>query len=398
MNFIHSRIQNKLIAAFLIILLIPLASYIYNYVSASRTVTEIAINYEIDKLTLSMGSLEQHLKRGISDIKYIKESGGLYRVLRAIQTNSQMELENALTELGTNLSHFARYNTIYHHLSYINETGKEYFRINNDNSGITIVESEFLEDKSHHDYFKKTKKMNDGEFYVSNIYLLKEHNEIIRPYHPVLSYATPVFYPNGIRAGIILLTTDARSFLSEIDSTNQDKSGALYLVDKDGYYFINPDSSNLWGNDLGTDNNLNKFLDKEHLQQALSLEDGHIFTDQNLVCYVAFIPPGKADTYWKLLNIIRINELTASVTSFRNMFIISLILGIIVAIAIAVYLARGISGPVQYLTEVANRISHGELDIEVKTKNKDEIGQLADSINRMRASLEAAIIRLRKNR
>lgn len=387
-----------MIAAFLIILLIPLIFYVYTYVSASRTVTEITVNYKIDKLRISLVSLQQHLKRVMHDIKYISESGDLYRVLRFIQARNERQLQNALTEMETNLVNFARHNTIYHHLSYINESGEELFRLNNDKSQITIIESEFLQDQSHHNFFKQTMKMNDGEFYVSNIYLLMENNEVTIPYQPVLSYATPVFYPNGNRAGIILLTANAKLFLAGIDSTNLRESGKLYLVDKDGYFFSHPDSTKLWGRDLETDAKLNALLDKEHLQQVLSPEDGHTFTDQNLVCHVMFIPPGKTDTYWKLLNIIKKDELTEPITSFRNLFIIALIIGIIVAVAVAVYLAQGISGPVQYLTQVANRISHGELDIEVKTKNKDEIGQLADSINRMRASLEAAIIRLRKHR
>jgi len=50
------------------------------------------------------------------------------------------------------------------------------------------------------------------------------------------------------------------------------------------------------------------------------------------------------------------------------------------------------------LTDIAERMSLGELDEEVNIKSKDEIGLLAMAIERMRISLNLAMGRLRRKR
>ena len=50
------------------------------------------------------------------------------------------------------------------------------------------------------------------------------------------------------------------------------------------------------------------------------------------------------------------------------------------------------------LTDVADRISVGELGMEVKTTSKDEIGDLAEAISRMQDSIRLSIERLRRRR
>jgi HAMP domain-containing protein len=50
------------------------------------------------------------------------------------------------------------------------------------------------------------------------------------------------------------------------------------------------------------------------------------------------------------------------------------------------------------LTEVADKISKGDLETPVGVETRDEIGDLARSLGRMRASLKAAMMRLTQNR
>ena len=70
----------------------------------------------------------------------------------------------------------------------------------------------------------------------------------------------------------------------------------------------------------------------------------------------------------------------------------------LLTILIAYFIAGGVSRPVAQLTEVADRISLGELDAQIRIDRKDEIGDLAEALRRMQASLQAAIERLRLRR
>ena len=71
-------------------------------------------------------------------------------------------------------------------------------------------------------------------------------------------------------------------------------------------------------------------------------------------------------------------------------------LGTIVLIGLIVFFyGRKVTGDIRRLSEVADRISIGELDAEIDVKSKDEIGELAEAISRMQDSLRVSIERLR---
>ena len=72
--------------------------------------------------------------------------------------------------------------------------------------------------------------------------------------------------------------------------------------------------------------------------------------------------------------------------------------GIILALGLALFISTTITRPMTHLAEVADRMSLGELDVEIDVQGDNEIGQLAESLRRMQASLRSAIERLRMRR
>ena len=70
---------------------------------------------------------------------------------------------------------------------------------------------------------------------------------------------------------------------------------------------------------------------------------------------------------------------------------------VLIFLIITIYGNR-IAGKIKSLTEIADRISVGELDIEIETTSRDEIGDLADAISRMQESIRLSIERLRRRR
>ncbi len=59
---------------------------------------------------------------------------------------------------------------------------------------------------------------------------------------------------------------------------------------------------------------------------------------------------------------------------------------------------RSVTGPIRYLSEVADKISMGELNTPIQIKEKGEVGVLAESIERMQTSVKAAIERLQRRK
>ncbi len=67
-----------------------------------------------------------------------------------------------------------------------------------------------------------------------------------------------------------------------------------------------------------------------------------------------------------------------------------------IGLMMAVLLSNLIGKPMRELTGVANRISFGQLDLEIPSKGPREMRELALSFDRMRISIKAALDRLRK--
>ncbi|GAB4180224.1 MAG: hypothetical protein Kow00108_16480 [Calditrichia bacterium] len=70
-----------------------------------------------------------------------------------------------------------------------------------------------------------------------------------------------------------------------------------------------------------------------------------------------------------------------------------MLLGMIVALLLV---TLKITKPIKYLADMAEKISLGDFNTPIKVDSNNEIGELADAIERMRESLKAAIDRLRK--
>ena len=65
-------------------------------------------------------------------------------------------------------------------------------------------------------------------------------------------------------------------------------------------------------------------------------------------------------------------------------------------VVLSALLARSIVRPILRLTQIADKITMGDLDTPVDIKSRDEIGGLACSLERMRSSLNAAMSRLNR--
>jgi HAMP domain-containing protein len=78
-------------------------------------------------------------------------------------------------------------------------------------------------------------------------------------------------------------------------------------------------------------------------------------------------------------------------------FIGPIALVFVAAVTIAVLLTGRLARPLRRLMDIAGRMSTGDLDTPVRAESHDEFGELTNSLERMRASLKAAMMRLGHN-
>ena len=127
------------------------------------------------------------------------------------------------------------------------------------------------------------------------------------------------------------------------------------------------------------------------------------FRDKFMVCTpVAGTPFVIAATTYldEFTGPIRLVETQARMLTEKARLISWAILGgtlLLIGIIVSIYGHR-LTGKIKYLTDVAERISIGDLGIEVESRSRDEIGELAEAISRMQESIRLSIERLRRRR
>ncbi len=91
----------------------------------------------------------------------------------------------------------------------------------------------------------------------------------------------------------------------------------------------------------------------------------------------------------------RANELKLSAIRLNILFLIFVL--VIIGVIVLLY-GNNIAKRIKNLTEVADRISVGELEAEIESTTGDEIGELSEAIARMQDSIRLSIQRLRRRR
>ena len=81
-----------------------------------------------------------------------------------------------------------------------------------------------------------------------------------------------------------------------------------------------------------------------------------------------------------------------------QIFYLVILVALFIMVVIISYYSRSVIRPILYLSDVADRISMGELDTPIHVKGKGEVRVLAESIERMQTSVKAAIERLQKRK
>ncbi|WP_400244540.1 methyl-accepting chemotaxis protein [Niallia sp. JL1B1071] len=89
---------------------------------------------------------------------------------------------------------------------------------------------------------------------------------------------------------------------------------------------------------------------------------------------------------------------TAKVASVKTILVVLGIIAILLGVTIAIYMGRIISKPVIVISETVKKIANGDLTVdEIKVKNRDEIGELANSFNHMSRNLRELIHQVGSN-
>ncbi len=120
------------------------------------------------------------------------------------------------------------------------------------------------------------------------------------------------------------------------------------------------------------------------------------FPDENGIKTVGSIQ--KNHFGWTLVIQQKKSEVYAALATFQKYLLLIFISSALIVTIIAWLSAKAIVRPILIMTDAANQISMGELNVKLEIKSNDEIGLLASSITRMQTSLLYAMNRLKKKK
>jgi methyl-accepting chemotaxis protein len=207
---------------------------------------------------------------------------------------------------------------------------------------------------------------------------------------PALVLAVPIRSGNDL-VGVMAAAMTIDEISKNIATWRKGKTGFAFLVDEKGYVVSHPD--------------------KQYVVQRKNLNDHPliaIFRDRGWLTTTAkFNAPGGETAFghvrsnkfgWALVLQQRDDEAFEAFNRVQEFALILLGGTVLLVLVIAWFSARAVVKPIMQLTDAAERMSLGELNVKIDIKSKDEIGLLAQAVGRMQTSLRLAMDRLRKKR
>ncbi len=393
-----NRIQTKLLAAFLIVVIVPLiGTGLYGNWVTSRIIRQREIESARNDVRLRAEQVAAFLNHVRGDVLYISHLDSLHYLVEALAADDKGSIDFWQEQAQREFLIFSAARPAYYQVRYLDEHGQEQVRIDSDGRFSEIVRTDNLQNKKDRYYFQEAVKLPPGGIYVTPLDLNHEMGEIEEPYIPVIRYTTPVFDDNDQQRGILIINVYADTFLDFLEE-DDNADAPLSMVNQDGYYLAHTDDTRLWGEPRGlaTENNLIQDYG-DRAADILSGVEGQYETSSQVIVYTPLYPVGSdRDNYWVIMRDSSTTSLLQSVNEFRTTAVTILIFAVFVAMVIASILSRQLTAPILQLKEGVEQFSQGERVDPIPVKSEDEIGQLTAAFNQMAGKIDDHLTQLEK--
>ncbi len=196
--------------------------------------------WERHRINLLKITLFKDVESIVSDVLVLAESHEYEEV-------TEYGNSDEFQDLADDYLAFFKRKGVYDQVRFINVDGLEIIRISYNAGKPVLVPVDKLQSKAHRYYFQKAMRLKHGEVYVSPFDLNMEHNEIERPYKPMIRFAAPVFNSHGERLGVVVMNYLGVKLLNHFQMVHVASPGRVMLLNKDGYWLHSHDPEEEWG-------------------------------------------------------------------------------------------------------------------------------------------------------
>ena len=256
-NFLKTS-DTKLVGYFLLIFLCigsvmaGTIAVVYNLESKDY-LARLELEEQIN-LKLQLKTIGHNFEAIITDLLFLSRQNELHDLL------SRPE-DKYIDGMAREYLEFNREKGIYDQVRYLDETGMEIVRVNNNNQNPVIVERGRLQFKGARYYFTDTYRLGKDEIFVSPLDLNVEKGKIEEPLKPMIRFGIPVFDSRDRKRGVIIVNYLGQHMIAAIRETGKLSMGDIMLVNSDGYWLSSPKREDEWG-----------FMIKERAQRKFSTD------------------------------------------------------------------------------------------------------------------------------
>jgi len=219
-----------------------------------------------------------------SDIKILAKLPAFRNYLNSISPDNKQRIQHYLLSFLSEHEEYAQ-------ARYIDQSGKETFRVDYHNGEPRVVPEQQLQNKANRYYFHAANQLDEGQLYISPLDLNIENGQLETPYRPVIRFAVPVFDDSGNRRGIVIINYNASTVLQTFKHLmDVNENSHTSLLNPQGYWLSAPDKSKELGFMLEKpEQTFNKYFPQ--VWQAMSSEDsGQIETHEGLFLFKTLYP------------------------------------------------------------------------------------------------------------
>ncbi|MCL1067360.1 sensor domain-containing diguanylate cyclase [Shewanella olleyana] len=173
---------------------------------------------------------------------------------------------------------------VYSQVRYLDDSGIELIRVNNNQNSIERVPSTQLENKSKRPYFSYAQQLKQGEIGTWPVEIEIENGQITKPIKTSLRIITPV-YNQSMRQGYIVVNLSVSNVLKAIEAMQSDRF-ITRIIDKNGNILASDDPSEELGHLFTASEQYNLANSLPALwQQILSSDDGRLTAEDTTYSY-----------------------------------------------------------------------------------------------------------------
>lgn len=277
--------------------------------------------------------------------------------------------------------------------------GMERIRIDRGMGGLLRITGDDLQEKGHYPYVFETLRLPPGSIYVSRAMINHETGAHAGEGRPALQVAAPVHDARHQAIGLIVINVDLQGLFSQL-AADLPPELKLYLANKRGDYLIHPDPSHSFAFDRGQEARV-----QDEFPAMAALLNGAQNTEQHLVTsnHQSAHDPLVAAFDWRPITgmqdndgfFLGLSQPLASVLA-ESKQLASIIFFIVLSfsaltVLLAIFLARAVNRPLYRIVSEVRRFSTDGKIGPLPVGRKDEIGELAQSIQLMEQQIRQQI-------